>query len=406
VDGDIRDNIQAPDKEHMSSLEEDTSQKQKDREDFPEPRVVFCPWWSPHCLAQKLHLETPRPDEQLYYVFDRAHPGSPWGLAQRFDLSPSHDGVDGVLYVGQKFAMSDVERRLLQIAFWSLGASFVIAPAIGFVVSRRMLRRVEEVNAVCDRVQRGDLAARASHETAQDEFGELSRHVNSMLDQIHNLVHGLRDVSNRIAHDLRTPIARLKAKIEDAADAPTLEAAQAGAAAAAAETQEILETFQALLDIAEVEAGADGGLQPVQLDDTIRSAIDLYGVVAEEAGVRLAADLEPAAMFGEPSLLVRLVANLVDNAIKFSPRGGEVRVSVMRRGGDLALQVQDRGPGVPAEDRESVMRRFVRGAATRATPGHGLGLALVAAVAKRHGARIEMDDAGPGLIVRVLFKAA
>lgn len=332
--------------------------------------------------------------------------GDAWGLARRIDVSPRQDGAHGYLYVGRRFAMAEVERRLLNVAALVLGLACLAAVLLGLLVSRQMLRRVEAVNAVCDRVRQGDFAARAGGDLANDEFGELSRHVNGMLEQINALVIGLRDVSNRIAHDLRTPIARLKADLERAAAAPDLEAAQAGAEAAAAETQSILETFQALLDIAEAEAGADGGLQPTRLDEAAQGAVDLYEAVAEEAGVRLVAALEPAPLLGEPSLIVRLAANLVDNAIKFSPPGGQVTVRTARAGAEVILSVSDQGPGIPPEERANVLRRFVRAEATRATPGHGLGLALVAAVAKRHGAKIRMDDTvpGPGLTISETFR--
>jgi len=333
--------------------------------------------------------------------------GGAWGLARRIDVSREQDGAHGYVYVGQRFAMAEVERRLLNVAAMVLGLACLAAVLLGLLVSRRMLRRVEAVNAACDRVRQGDLTARAAGDEADDEFGALSRHVNGMLEQINALVLGLRDVSNRIAHDLRTPIARLKADLERAAAAPDLETAQAGAEAAATETAAILETFQALLDIAEAEAGADGGLQPIRLDEAAQGAVDLYEAVAEEAGVTLAAELEPAPLLGEPSLIVRLAANLVDNAIKFSPPGGRVTVRTVRAGGDVVLSVADQGPGIPPQERQAVLRRFVRAEATRATPGHGLGLALVAAVAKRHGAKIRMDDTvpGPGLTISVTFKA-
>ncbi len=381
---------------------------------FAVPSPVRCPWWSLSELGQCFGAGRPSPDVAWYAIAapdsgagqGGGQGGGRWGLARRIDVSPQKDGAHGYVYVGRRFAMAEVERDLLRIAAGVLGVAVVAAVGLGLLVSRQMLRRVEAVNAVCDRVRQGDFAARAEGDQDNDEFGALSRHVNTMLEQINSLVLGLRDVSNRIAHDLRTPIARLKTDLERAAAAPTLEAAQAGAEAAAAETESILATFQALLDIAEAEAGADGGLQPMRLDRAAQDAIDLYDAVAEEAGVTLVAEIEPAPLLGEPSLVVRLAANLVDNAIKFSPRGGQVRVRTARRDGNVVLSVSDQGPGIPAAEREIVLRRFVRGDATRAAPGHGLGLALVAAIAKRHGARIRMDDTDPlpGLTISVTFK--
>ena len=359
------------------------------------------PWWllgnAPSCVGEP----GSKLDGGWWVIKEADAPNGPdWGLACRMNMEGG-----GVVYVGQRFALSEMQSEMIGLAWWTLGAAWITALVLGFLVSRAMLKRVEAVNQVCDRVRQGELAARATGENAGDEFGALARHVNTMLEQINGLVLGLRDVSNRIAHDLRTPIARLKTDLEGAARAETLEAARSGAEAAAAETDEILATFQALLDIAEVESGVDGGLQPMKLDDAARSAADLYEAVAEDAGVKLVTDLAPAPLLGEPQLLVRLIANLVDNAIKFSPPGGEIRLTTARDESDVILTVADQGPGVAPEDRETVMRRFVRGRDSAATPGHGLGLALVAAVAKRHGAKISLGDAEPGLKVRVAFRA-
>ena len=153
-----------------------------------------------------------------------------------------------------------------------------------------------------------------------------------------------------------------------------------------------------------MEAGSDGGLEPVRLDEAAASAVELYQAVAEDRGVSLRFSPEPAPILGERSLIVRLAANLIDNAIKFSPPGGEVRVMVGVSGEDCLLVVEDSGPGIPEAERETVMRRFSRGSTSGGVAGHGLGLALVAAVAKRHGAKVGMEDVRPGLRVRVAFR--
>lgn len=311
-------------------------------------------------------------------------------------------GGGAALYIGR--VADDPSGELIRIAAGAFLVAALSALLVGPWASRRILRRVHSINEACDRVRSGDLNARAPGEEAGDEFGALAGHVNAMLARIAALVLGLRDVSNRVAHDLRTPMARLKSDLEKAARAETLQEARALAGAAAAETDEILQTFEALLDITEVEAGSDGGLEPVRLDDAAASAVDLYQAVAEDRGVTLRFAPETAGILGERTLIVRLAANLIDNAIKFSPPGGEVRVLVTAAGEECLLIVEDAGPGVPPEEREQVMRRFSRGSGSAATPGHGLGLALVAAVAKRHGAKVRLEDAGPGLRVRVVFR--
>jgi signal transduction histidine kinase len=342
---------------------------------------------------------TPRDDRWLKVYEPSAPPGLRRGLAVRAPLGPGQS-----LLVGRAFEDRALETELLRVGVAALALAALAAFVVGPWASRRILRRVNEVNDACDKVRSGDLSARAPGEETQDEFGALAGHVNAMLERIDGLIMGLRDVSNRVAHDLRTPMARLKSDLEGVARARTLKEARQRAGAAAAETDEILQTFEALLDIAEAEAGSDGGLRPMQLEDAVQSAVDLYEAVAEDRDVGLVFVRRAAPMLGERSLVMRLAANLIDNAIKFSPRGSTVRVETAVDGDEAVLSVQDRGPGVPEGERESVMRRFTRGSAAAAAPGHGLGLALVAAVAKRHGAKIRLDDAGPGLIVRVRFR--
>ncbi len=319
--------------------------------------------------------------------------------ARRHVLAPGVelmvDRLDTGLSVGREMAGV----ALLALAFAAVGA-FVVGP----LASRGLLARVDAINRACDQVRGGDLSTRAPGAEVEDEFGALARHVNAMLERIDELVVGLRDLSNRVAHDLRTPMARLKSDLELAARADTLEEARKRAALAAVETDEILQTFEALLDIVEAEAGSDAGFLPLDLGDAVQSAVDLYSAVAEDRGVELRLDRAPAPVLAERLLLVRLAANLIDNAIKFSPPGGKVVVSVRTIGPDSVLKVADEGPGVPAAERDAVLQRFVRGTQARPTVGYGLGLALVAAVAKRHGARLSLTDLDPGLDVRVEFR--
>ena len=326
-------------------------------------------------------------------------PGEQRGLARRIPLG---DGV--VLTVGRWFEDRGLEAELARIALGALVLAALCALVVGPWAARRIVRKVEAVNAVCREVEAGDLSARAEGDRSSDEFGALSRHVNAMLERIDSLVTGLSDVSNRVAHDLRTPMARLKADLELAARAETLEQARAMAGAAAAETDEILQTFEALLDIVEVEAGSAGRLAPMGLHEAAASAVELYQAVAEDRQVVLRLRAEPAAILAERSLVVRLIANLLDNAIKFSPPGREVRVRIEVHGAEAVLSVEDQGPGVAPEEREWVLRRFARGSAAGDALGHGLGLALVAAVAKRHGAKLTLEDGDPGLKVRVAFR--
>ena len=313
-------------------------------------------------------------------------------------------GGGAELLIGRKLVQGALTSRLLLIGSIVLALVMAIAGIIGLIAMRELRRRVDAINAACDRVRNGDFAARAPANGKGDEFAALGRHVNDMLERIDALVTGLRDVSNRIAHDLRTPVARLKTSIEHAASAGELAQARALAGAAAAETDEILQTFEALLDIAEVEAGSTGGLAPIRLDEAVGSALELYESVAEAAGVTLITALDPVVVLGEKMLVIRLAANLIDNAIKFSRAGGMVEASVEVRHGAPRFRIRDHGPGIPPDERDRVLGRFQRGAATSHIAGHGLGLALVTAVAKRHGARVDLEDAAPGLMVTVCFE--
>lgn len=318
--------------------------------------------------------------------------------ARRLILGPGLvlivDRQDSGLAIGRE--MTGI--AALALAFAAFGA-FVVGP----LASRGLLARVDAINAACDQVRAGDLSTRAPGAEIDDEFGALARHVNAMLERIDELMVGLRDLSNRVAHDLRTPMARLKSDLERAAHAQTLDEARERAALAVVETDEILLTFEALLDIVEAEAGSGAGFLPVDLGEAVQAAVDLYRAVAEDRGVVLRLEREPGPVLAERLLLVRLAANLIDNAIKFSPPGTKVVVAVRRRGPDVVLVVADHGPGVPAEDRQTVLRRFVRGVDAQSIAGHGLGLALVTAVAKRHGAKVALWDNKPGLIVEVAF---
>lgn len=325
--------------------------------------------------------------------------GTPAGLARRIAIDADTD-----LWIGRRLVQGALTRRLLTIGGIVLAIALLVAGIVGVVATRELTRRVSAINAACDRVRGGDFAARAPGDGRDDEFSALARHVNDMLERIDSLVAGLRDVSNRIAHDLRTPVARLRSSVEGVASADTLDEAQALAGVAAGETDDILQTFEALLDIAEVEAGSTGGLAPMRLDEAVAAAVDLYASVAEARTIRLSTRLDPVTILGEKMLVIRLAANLIDNAIKFSPEGSTVEVAASATHGTALLSVRDAGPGIPVEERDVVLGRYQRGSAVRHVAGHGLGLALVTAVAKRHGARVELDQADPGLEVTVRFK--
>ncbi len=286
-------------------------------------------------------------------------------------------------------------RRLL----WSGLVALAIGVLGGTVMSRNMLRRVEQVNRTAERVVAGDLSDRVPRIGTDDEFDQLAANLNGMLDQIERLMTGMREVTDNVAHDLKTPLARLRARLELALLGPQDGVAQSEAIRAAIEEADrLLATFNALLGIAEAEAGADGRGERLDLAEIVSAAVELYEPLAEERALALRFDGTPGTIIdGNRHLLSQAVANLLDNALKYGGDGGEIAVTVRRRGGCAVIEVADRGPGIPEADRDSVFDRFVRLEPSRSTPGNGLGLSLVRAVARRHGGTVTLADSFPGL---------
>lgn len=276
---------------------------------------------------------------------------------------------------------------------------------LGYVAARRLERRLARVSAAAQDVMDGNLSRRLPIAGRGDEFDRLAGAVNAMLARIEALVDGLQATTTSIAHDLRSPLFRLRQELETAAarsrepvaDAATLDAGLA-------ELDDVLATFSALLRIARAEAGLRGaGFKVVDLSALARGMADTYQAVAEEAGKSLQAAIPPGVhVDGDAALLRQAVANLLENALT---HGGAQSWLELLPGSRPALQVSDDGPGIPASEHGRVLERFYRLDRSRNTPGTGLGLALVAAVAKLHGASLHLDDAKPGLRVTLQFPA-
>jgi signal transduction histidine kinase len=269
-------------------------------------------------------------------------------------------------------------------------------------MSRNMLRRVEEVNRTAERVIAGNLSDRVPRLGTADEFDQLAANLNSMLDQIERLMTGMREVTDNVAHDLKTPLARLRARLELALLAPGDRSAQAEAIRGAiGEADRMLATFNALLSIAEAEAGVRTDFaETLDLAELAGAVAELYEPLAEEKRFAMRLEGVPGVLIrGDRHLLSQALANLLDNALKYGD--GEIVVAVSREEGRAVLEVRDRGPGIPEREREAVFDRFVRLEPSRSTPGNGLGLSLVRAVAHRHNATVALADNRPGLKVRL-----
>jgi signal transduction histidine kinase len=306
-----------------------------------------------------------------------------------------------ILLVSQDVDELQEFRELLVGAMaWGGVLVLVLGLAGAVVTGAGALRRIDAITGSIERVVSGNLSERLPARGRSGDLDRLTQVVNGMLDDIERLVQEVKGVSDNVAHDLRTPLTRLLAGLERAhRRAASAEESGAAVAEAIAEARSILATFNAMLRIAEVESGARrAGFTTVDLARIAADVTDLYEPLAEGKNLALALEAEgpsPAEMSGDPSLLFEALGNLVDNAIKFTPAGGRVTVRVLA-GQRLGLAVADTGPGIPPAEREIVLRRFYRAEKSRHTPGSGLGLSLVAAVARLHGLRLAIEDAGPG----------
>ncbi|HEY0834285.1 MAG TPA: HAMP domain-containing sensor histidine kinase [Azospirillum sp.] len=320
------------------------------------------------------------------------------------------------LLVGRDMSELDsVRRQIVSSLGWIFAVTAALGVAGGVLLSRSVLHRIEAINRTTRRIIDGDLSGRVARSGNDDEIDRLAGNLNAMLDRIEGLMAGLRQVTENIAHDLRTPLTRLRSRIEltllrDAGDgdgAGDPGVYRAALQDALAEADRLLGIFTALLSIAQVESRTQGdGARPVDLAEVAEAAADLYEPLAEEKGLTLATDIrERPVVRGNAQLLSQAIANLLDNAIKYTPSGGRIVLTVEGAGAGRAgsVAVADTGPGIPPDMREAVLRRFVRLDTARATPGNGLGLSLVAAVARLHRAHLELGDNHPGLKASIVL---
>lgn len=298
------------------------------------------------------------------------------------------------------------ERMFTTTLPWTVGLILLLGLGGGALMSRNMLRRVDAINRTSGEIIAGDLTRRVPVSGSGDEFDTLAENLNRMLDRIERLMKGLREVTDSVAHDLRTPLNRLRNRLEEAAARLTAQGADAGEIERAmAETDQLIGTFNALLLIAETDAGTTrAAMTALDLSSVAADVVELYEPLAEERNITLVLLPGSAAIEGNRSLIAQALANLVDNAIKYTPPGGQVSIRVGADEAGAELTVSDSGPGIPAADRPRVVERFVRLEASRNSPGTGLGLSLVAAVAHFHHAELVLEDNVPsGLKVTLRF---
>jgi signal transduction histidine kinase len=312
--------------------------------------------------------------------------------------------------LGEPEQFRGIVNHALLLAFGMMGVGALL---IWLFVGRHALKRIDAISQAGSRIMGGDLSGRLPVTGSGDEFDRLSENLNVMLARIARLNDGLKQVSDNIAHDLKTPLTRLRNRAEAAlAGKPSPAEYRAALEAAIAESDQLIRTFNAILMISRLEAGYSAEqAAPVDLAAIVADVVELYEPLAEEVGVALAVgDVAAATAPANRELLGQALSNVVDNAIKYSARaeggaegGAAVTVSLVRQGGDLVLEVADNGPGIPAEDMERVTERFVRLEQSRSRPGSGLGLSLARAVMEFHGGRLELSAKNPGLSVRMIF---
>lgn len=305
------------------------------------------------------------------------------------------------------------ELRAIQELVWgSLGAGAAVSLILtlgGALLFRSQIeRRIGDIRHTAAQIEAGDLSRRIPI-NGTDEFGLLNRDINRMLDRIEQLMEGIRHVSNAIAHDLRTPLGRIRGRLDDALrhdmTVPLLSDAAQGAIG---EIDDLIRLFEQLLRIAEAESGMRSKLtDPVDLNRIAADMVDMYEATAEDLQLDLGMVCVPHAVAqGDRNLLASAVASLIDNAIKYAGAGATVRVCTGSDARGMSIAVIDNGPGIPAGERDKVLQRFYRLDQSRSLPGNGLGLSIVKATATLHGGTLELGDAGPGLAVRIILPSA
>jgi len=303
--------------------------------------------------------------------------------------------------------LDEREDLVFQALSWGAGVTLALGFLGGLLLTFAVSRRLESINRAARAVIGGDLSGRVALRGSGDDFDQLSATLNEMLERIEGLVGSISRVSDNIAHELRTPLSRLRAELEDLAANEDAAEAPARSAAALEEAARLQSMFEALLRLARLQSGARGEVATVRLSELLEDAADLYGAAAEDRRQTLATAIEPElALPGDRDLIFQMAGNLLDNAVKFTPPGGRIALSARREGGDIVVEVADDGPGVPAQERARVLERFYRVAGSEEAEGFGLGLSLVAAAAERHGAELRLEDAAPGLRVAIRFPAS
>ena len=311
-------------------------------------------------------------------------------------------------FAGRDLAIADDSEEDVLAAFaWILAATLVLALGGGLIVSNAFLGRMDAISRTCRAIMAGHLRERIPVRGTRDELDRLVVTINEMLDRIGALMENIQQISSDIAHDLRTPLTRLRHHLEQArAESTTVEDYSLAVGRAISDSESILTTFSALLRIGQIEGRSEPAkLVTVDLAEILRQLVEIYRPAAEDSGFTLEEQIEsPLLVAGDRELLSQLFANLIENALTHTAPGTVITVALSTAATGIVASVRDTGPGISADEHEKVLRRFYRLERARTRPGSGLGLSLVAAIVQYHEATMTLDDNQPGLSVVVTFR--
>ena len=351
-------------------------------------------------LAGNMQAMTPRIG--VFHLYSYASDG-------RHDVIGRGDFVSPNLYafVGRDtFEAKETEEQVLRDFALIFVCSILLASLTGLMLARNFLRRIDTISDTCGSIMAGRLGERIPVGKGKTELERLADTINGMLNRIQALMESLKQVSNDIAHDMRTPLAHLRFSLERGRNnSRTQEEYAATIEAAISSSDQLLDIFAALLRIAEIEAGARRqAFQDIDLQQQLRRIYDIYRPAMDDSDHPFELDAREAAFVqGDPQLLLQMISNLLDNAINYTPAGSAVNLRLLAGNQDIMIEVADKGSGIPPEDREKIFRRFYRGEESRTSSGSGLGLALVSVIAELHGAQIEVLDNRPGARFLIRF---
>jgi hypothetical protein len=349
-------------------------------------------------LAGALRAQPPEPG-WLEFLYSQ-EPGGRRGVSQALTTRLPDGGL--LVVAADRTPIDEADLAILSVFAGAFSVMLVLGVGSAWLLGSVLRGRVSRINAAAQGIIDGDLKRRMPRDPASREFDELAATLNLMLDRIEELLENLQQVSSDIAHDMRTPLARLR-NVLDAAMRQDLDAERAQDALARASThaEDLLDLFAALLRISEVETfQVRAGFQPLDLSALAERCVDALRPDVEAAGYRLDVEIAPDVRIeGDRHLLSQLLVNLIENAARHTPTGSRIVVTLRAVAGEVTLEVADDGPGIPSDRRDFVLRRFSRLEQSRSTAGHGLGLSLASAVARAHFSELRLHDNAPGLRV-------